>query len=231
MKCLNCQSPLKNKRSDSLYCNTKCRVEYNRNRNKNNTIKNADKTILSLCDYSGTWSDPYLQAGYNVIRIDLKNGDDVRLLKHPGDIYGILAAPPCDHLAVSGSRFWDEKGNGPLLDGLSIFDACCRIVLFSCPEFWVFENPVGRLVHYIGKSKWIFDPCDYGDPYTKKTCLWGKFNVPAPRNKVEPRKAPSGHQSIQKYILKKGLTLGSKRKERRSETPAGFAKAFFESNR
>lgn len=41
------------------------------------------RTILSLCDYSGVWSEPYAVAGYDVVRIDLQDGQDVRLLKYP----------------------------------------------------------------------------------------------------------------------------------------------------
>jgi hypothetical protein len=52
------------------------------------------QTILSLCDYSGIWSKPYKDAGYYVIQIDIKHGDDVRLFPYPGEVYGILAAPP-----------------------------------------------------------------------------------------------------------------------------------------
>ena len=191
MNCLNCNQKLVNKRADALYCDDRCKVAYHRNkRNKIVTdesgqiIPNHLKTILSLCDYSGVWSEPYKEAGYDVVRIDLKYGKDVRLLEYPGEVYGILAAPPCDHFSISGARWWKEKGEQLLLEGLSVFDACSRIVLFSQPEFWVFENPVGRLKHFIGKPKWIFDPCDYGDPYTKRTCLWGKFNNPAPKNRV-----------------------------------------------
>ncbi|MCK4817511.1 hypothetical protein KA005_17205, partial [bacterium] len=70
-------------------------------------------------------------------------------------------------------------------EALSIVDACMRVIKISDPVFWALENPVGRLVHYLGKPKMYFDPCDYGDPYTKKTCLWGKFNEPA-INRVDP---------------------------------------------
>lgn len=31
--------------------------------------------ILSLCDVSGTWSQPYVELGYTVIRVDPKHGD------------------------------------------------------------------------------------------------------------------------------------------------------------
>lgn len=83
------------------------------------------------------------------------------------------------------------------------------------------ENPVGRLVRWIGKPVMIFNPCDYGDPYTKKTCLWGRFNVPV-ANPVEP---VEGSKMWARYGGKSEAT-----KAARSETPMGFARAFFEAN-
>lgn len=60
--------------------------------------------ILSLCDYSGSWSKPYRDAGYDVIQVDLQHGNrDVRLLQHEDDVHGILAAPPCTCFASSGA--------------------------------------------------------------------------------------------------------------------------------
>ena len=38
-------------------------------------------TVLSLCDESGIISEPYREAGYDVLRVDLSNGADVRLFK------------------------------------------------------------------------------------------------------------------------------------------------------
>lgn len=54
------------------------------------------KKIISLCDFSGAWSQPYVDAGeYEVIRIDLqRDGRDVRLLERMDGVHGILAAPP-----------------------------------------------------------------------------------------------------------------------------------------
>lgn len=57
---------------------------------------NAAKTILSLYDFSGVWSQPYRDAGYNVIQVDLKRGQDVRTLEYPGPLHGILAAAPAE---------------------------------------------------------------------------------------------------------------------------------------
>jgi site-specific DNA-cytosine methylase len=111
--------------------------------------------ILSLCDHSGVWSRPYREAGYRVSCVDLQDGQDVRLMPHIDEpVHGILAAPPCDHFAVSGARWWEAKGEQPLLDGLAIVDACLRAVAIYRPEWWVLENPRGRLSRYLGPPAW-----------------------------------------------------------------------------
>lgn len=181
------------------------------------------RTILDLCGGTGSWSAPYREAGYNVKIIDpLADGSDVRLFKKPGYwIHGILAAPPCTHLSVSGARWWEEKGEQALLEALAVVDACLRIV-WACRDtlaFWSLENPVGRLVNYLGEPSMCFDPCDYGDPYTKKTLLWGQFNHPI-KNPVEPIEGSKMHL----------LPPSEDRWRIRSTTPTGFSRAFFEAN-
>ncbi len=179
-----------------------------------------NRIILDLCGGSGAWSKYYKEAGYDVRLIDLS--DDVRLIeKADYTVYGILAAPPCTHFSGSGARWWKEKGTEALLDGLSISDACLRAVVIYSPVFWCLENPVGRLTKYLGKPVMYFNPCDYGDPYTKKTALWGNFNVPK-LNKVEP--------VSQKNNPIWNMSPGNDRGKLRSITPPGFAKAFFEAN-
>jgi hypothetical protein len=193
--------------------------------------KNEEKIILDLCGGTGSWSKPYLDAGYDVRNITLPQFD-VRLFELPKEkIYGILSAPPCDHFAGSGARWWKSKGENKLKEGLSIVDACLRIIISAKPFFWALENPVGRLYRWLGKPKLIFNPSDFGEPYTKKTCLWGEFNTPT-KNPVE---APSGEYNKIHYPRDengKPIAWNSpKAKELRSITPMGFAKAFFEANR
>jgi len=182
-------------------------------------IDMTGKIILDLCGGTGAWSIPYQEARYDVRVIDIKHGRDVRLYTPPKNVYGIVAAPPCTHFAGSGARWWKEKGQKALLEGLSIVDACMRIILISKPKFWALENPVGRLVHYIGKPVMYFNPCDYGDPYTKKTALWGKFNIPK-TSPVKPQKKSPIHY----------MPPSKDRGKLRSITPLGFAKAFMEAN-
>lgn len=183
------------------------------------------QTILSLCDYTGTWSKPYADDGYDVIRVDLKHGQDVRLMRLPSrPVHGILAAPPCTVFANSGARW--ERSDDEMREGLSIVDACLRIVVATKPLWWALENPPGKLKHYLGPAAWTFDPNEYGgyldppgDAYTKRTALWGSFRPPVKR----PVPAVEGSKMHR-------LPPSEHRAALRSVTPAGFARGFFEAN-
>lgn len=187
---------------------------------------NETKTIYSLFDYTGKWSEPYRENGYNVIQIDIKYGTDIRLLEIPKNhVYGILAAPDCTHFAGSGAQYWNEKDkDGRTLQALELIGAMSRFILVTNPIFWVVENPVGRLNKWFGKPKYYFHPHYFGDPYTKKTALWGKFNIPKVtlENFTEPIDGSKKHL---KYGGKSERT-----KILRSVTPSGFAWAFYYAN-
>lgn len=176
--------------------------------------------ILDLCGGTGAWSQPYKDAGYCVEVIDLKRGWDVRLVeRRQFGVHGILAAPACTDLAGSGARWWAAKGEGALLEALSLVDACIRIAWVQQPVWWALENPVGRLTRYLGPPQLSFHPADYGDPYTKKTLVWGRFQAPMKR----PVVASEGSKMHR-------LSPSVNRQALRSVTPAGFARAFFEVN-
>lgn len=186
--------------------------------------------ILSLCDHTGNWSRPYEEAGYDVIRVDLQDGKDVRLLERLDyPIRGILAAPPCTAFSKAGAWKWAEKGDQALTEGLSIVDACLRIIYAHRPHWWALENPAGRLRRYLGPHAFSFDPCDYGglveggesEAYTKRTYLWGNFVPPVPLlvgclSAVAPTRGD--------------VTTRVRNTRNRSATPMGFAKAFFLAN-
>lgn len=186
------------------------------------------RTIISLCDRTGVWSGPYARAGYTVRRYDLTEGHDVRLLEAPqGEVWGIIAQPPCTHLAGSGARWWEAKGEEALLEALAVVDACLRLVAVCQPRWWVLENPVGRLSRYLGAPAMTFNPNEYAgwasepesEAYTKRTCLWGSFRAPQKR-----------HRPAVLGSLMHRLPPSEDRASIRSITPSGFARAFFEAN-
>ena len=143
-------------------------------------------------------------------------------LNIPVPYTAFLPPPPCTHFAVSGSQWWASKSEGDLIEALSVVDACLRLVIVCQPFWWALENPVGRLNRWLGDPAMYFDPYEFGDPYTKKTALWGRFNTALPRSPVE---RVEGSKMWSQYGGKSERT-----KTMRSMTPAGFAKAFFLAN-
>jgi hypothetical protein len=138
----------------------------------------------------------------------------------PNEFDMVFAFPPCTDLANSGARWFKEKGLTALIAALQVVEACRRI----CEESgapWMLENPVGQLSTYWRNPDYTFDPCDYGDPYTKKTCLWtgGGFVLPW-RSRIEPTEGSKMHR----------LPPSAERANLRSATPTGFARAVFEVN-
>lgn len=200
--------------------------------------------ILSLFDHSGNWSKPYRDAGYEVVQVDLKLGDNVLDIDEDwlrsrglldGSVRGILASPPCTDFTISGARWWGQKDEDGSTDlSVRLVRKTLEIIALVRPDWWVIENPVGRMPKLVPELQefgpFYFQPCWYGDAYTKKTGLWGTFSRDLPRNDVEPVY----------YYTKDGKRgswhwrhLGGKSertKELRSVTPMGFARAFFSAN-
>jgi len=176
--------------------------------------------VLDLCGGTGAWSAPYRVKGYDVRVIDPVTGaGDVRLLDYQGRVRGILAAPPCTAFANSGARW--PRTEAEILDALSVVDACLRIISVCRPAWWALENPVGKLRRWLGPPAMTFQPCDYGDPYTKRTLLWGRFTFPA----TAPVPPAEGSRMWSQYGGRSART-----KRERSATPPGFASAFCEAN-
>lgn len=196
-------------------------------------------TILSLFDWSGNWSRPYREAGYPVMQFDILTGTDLRTFDYTriprGSVRGILAAIPCTDFARSGAQFWPAKdADGRTARSVELAERVMDLIEYHAPRWWVVENPEGRigeLVPRIGLQRiCTIQPKDYGDPYTKATVLFGHFcpyMVKSPVRKYI-RTIPSGHHAIDRHNA--GLYPGIPRHLRRSITPMGFARAFFQAN-
>lgn len=187
-----------------------------------------ERIILDLEGGSGAWSRLYVEARYDVRNITLPYWDitDERTVEYCCElnVYGILFALDCTVAANSGARWFWQRITAEVWDWMVQYRKGMRIIEHHRRKgnlkFWCLENPVGRLRLAEGDPVMIFNPCDYGDPYTKATLLWGDFNIPV-YNRVEP----SEGSKIHKYPP---LT---NRKDLRAITPPGFAKAFFEANK
>lgn len=131
------------------------------------------KIILHLCADTGSDSKPYKDAGYEVILI----GKDIGVENYhpPKNVHGIIANPVCLEFSTARSS---GKARNPE-EGMKIVRECQRIIAECNPEWWVIENPAtGRLKDFLGLPWMVYEPWNYGSPWTKKTALWGNFNIP-----------------------------------------------------
>ena len=204
------------------------------------------RIVISLCDYSGVWSEPYSEAGYDVVQVDLKHGQDARLWPskqsnlarlprefddigaYIGKTYAVLAAPVCTVFSGAGAKH--PRTDEDIIQGLSLVDASYRVATVTGATVFALENPVGKLRKWCGEPLLRFQPYTYAgysdnplsEAYTKRTCLWGWFNPSLPENPVDPI---LGSKMWSDYGGKSERT-----KTMRSMTPQGFARAFFKAN-
>ena len=181
-----------------------------------------NKVILDVFGGSGSWSNPYKLAGYDVRVIDITTGIDARHY-HPPVAHGVLLAPPCTEFAASGARWWAGKDPALLADAIDLARHALRIRDEAQPEWWALENPVGRLARMVpelGKWKYTFQPWEYGENTVKRTCMWGD-HVRPPRNPITPTDGAD-------WVLMMGPSPD--RAALRSVTSAMFAGAFFKAN-
>ena len=205
-------------------------------------VKNMKK-ILHLCADTGSDSSPWKDAGYEVILVGSDIG--VENFHAPEGVYGIIANPVCVEFSTARS---DGKARNPE-KGMFLVNECLRIIKEANPTFWVIENPAkGVLKNYLGKPKYEYEPWWYGSPWTKRTALWGNFNIPAMQyqNWEDVQKIPglyqrpgrgkpslafmhkSAYSLIEEFHM---LPKPESDMEFRSLCSQKFAKAFFEANK
>jgi hypothetical protein len=205
------------------------------------------RVILHLCADTGSDSKPWRDAGYEVVCVNremgVENYGKGRLYEPPADVYGIIANPVC-------TEFSTARSNGRARDpekGMEIVRECQRIIAECGPKFWVIENPAtGRLKDFLGPPAMTYEPWHYGSPWTKRTALWGVFNIPEriysrwedvpkiPGLYIRPgRGKPSlafMHKSAAKLIPEFAPFSPDSDMEFRSLCSQKFAQAFFTAN-
>jgi hypothetical protein len=206
-------------------------------------------TAIFLFDVSGVMAQPWLKADYECWIVDVQHPvalqtggvtTEGRLHKVHWDltkpwlcpvprerIAFAFAFPPCDHLAVSGARWFQGKGLRRLALSIELFATAAEFCEWTGAPYGI-ENPVSAISSYWRKPDHTFHPADYTgwhreDNYTKKTCLWtgGGFVMPQPA-KVDGLPPPDDR--IHK------CPPGPERHNIRSQTPLGFARAVFDAN-
>ncbi len=152
-------------------------------------------------------------------------GDIIEVIKGSWDM-GIFF-PPCTHLSKAGAAHWKKPHKQKLQKEALIF---VQILMNANIKMIALENPVGRISTAIRKPDQIMHPWQFGDPYTKETCLWLK-GLPElqPTNIVEPIanwvKPGNKRPNRRFYHVEEGAKGDPKL---RSKTFEGIAKAMAE---
>lgn len=205
----------------------------------------SKKIILHLCADIGSDSLFYANSDeYEVIKI----GKDIGVENYATTmkIHGIIANPPCQNFSIA--RGFDKVGD--LDEGMVLVNACLRIIKECNPVWWILENPAtGKLKDIIGKPVYTYQPWEYGSPWTKKTALWGNFNIPPkrftnwnqirqnPNLYIRPGRSKPGlvyfHKSAIEYIpeMQWAREYIKEDADIRSMCSQGFAFDFFEHNK
>jgi hypothetical protein len=198
--------------------------------------------VLSLYDYSGNMVRPWAEAGHECYAVDIKHDDEDAELVGDGEIryveanvldylppranYSmVFAFPPCTNLAVSGARWFKDKGLSGLSDGIEMVERARRIAEWADAPYMI-ENPVSTLSTYWREPDYTFQPYEYDgytendEAYSKKTCLWTGNGFEMPDEKAVDEYDDRIHK----------MAPSEERSEKRSETPMGFARAVFQEN-
>jgi hypothetical protein len=146
--------------------------------------------VLVACEYSGAVRDEFIKLGHDAMSCDLLP-TDVPGPHYEGDVFDIIndgwdlmiAFPPCTHLALSGSQWFEQKRkDGRQQEALEFV----KSLMLAPIDKIAIENPMGVIPTYIKPYDQVIQPYEFGDPFQKSTCLWLK-NLPklTPTNIVE----------------------------------------------
>lgn len=192
------------------------------------------KFCIDLCSGLGGFSQAFVDAGWEVIRIDhdekFKNIPftviaDVCDLEKIKDIVGerevdiIVASPPCERFCLGPQ--WPKHGIGKALE---IVGCCLELIVYFRPKHWVLENPKGRLRWFLSKPKTTIMQRDYGNTLPKPTDLWGNICLPLIPYSVPPSK---GHGWKERRRL--GVPVLSSDSAKNAVITYGLSKAILQS--
>jgi hypothetical protein len=132
--------------------------------------------VLVACEYSGTVRDAFLRIGHDAMSCDLLPTDKPGP-HYQGDVYDVIndgwdlmiAHPPCTHLAVSGARWFKDKGT----EQEEALDFVRKLINADIDRICI-ENPVSIISSRIRKPDQTIQPWQFGHGETKRTCLWLK---------------------------------------------------------
>ena len=159
--------------------------------------------VLDLFSGLNGWGDPFREAGHEVFAIDVDSRFDADAYLDIGDVAAVLeaipwrpdvvfASPPCNSFSTgSMGKMWQHgshpspkrserhpDGHPIAIEGMRLVLATVRIIAVLRPDYWVIENPRGRLRSLdllAGVPRRTVWYCRLGLDRAKPTDLWGRF--------------------------------------------------------
>ena len=150
--------------------------------------------VLIACEFSGVVRRAFRDRGHDAYSCDLLPAEDgsryhiqsdaLQAARLPWSWRLMICHPPCQHLAVSGARWFKEKQ----AEQKAALEFVQALMDAPVPSI-ALENPISIISSRIRKPDQIIQPWMFGHGETKATCLWLK-NLP----KLEPTDIVPGRE-------------------------------------
>lgn len=198
--------------------------------------------VLVACEESQEVCKAFRAKGHEAYSCDLQDcsgghpewhikADALEILKIKWDL--IIAHPPCTYLSNAGAR-WLWAGNAlnmeRYLQGLEGKDFFMKFFNADCEKIAI-ENPIPSNIYEMPKCTQTIQPYEFGEPWSKKTCLWLKGLPPLKPTEIIQDHKPycsSGSYSRNHDPKYKGASRRGGAAKSRSKTFPGIAKAMAE---
>lgn len=149
---------------------------------------------IDLCSGLGGFSQAFLDRGHRVIRVD----NDPKFKEVPNTIIGdirklsdlslefrlgptpdvLLMSPPCNFFSQASKHLhWNKNipKTWNVVESLRIVFWCIDAVDLLNPDYWILENPRGKLRFILGKPEIETYFGSWGSLLYKPTDLWGRI--------------------------------------------------------
>jgi len=153
--------------------------------------------VIDLFSGLGGFSEGFIERKHQVIRYDndkrfcdVPNTEivDIMKLERLPRASVILASPPCNCFSRMTIRYyWERKKpkNDKARFAVSLVKKTLELIHDAQPRFFVIENPIGMMIHVLGKpqvltwwASWYSakdEGIDLTEPPLKETYLWGRL--------------------------------------------------------
>jgi hypothetical protein len=193
--------------------------------------------VLIACEESQVVCKAFRELGHEAYSCDLQEcsgghpewhlkQDVIQLLKLKWDL--IIAHPPCTYMSKAGAR-WMFKGGkinqeryNQAMEAKEFFNLFLNA---NCDRICV-ENPTPLKIVDLPKPTQVIQPYEYGEPFSKRTCLWLKGLPKLQPTNILKQYKPYLPSNTSQFAKGKGGSRGvAHNAKEASKTFLGIAKA------